>query len=43
MDDAVSGCVDVSQAADLIDAGAIRRQPAQHVIERRRHVADRRR
>src|SRR5919205_4538533 len=36
----VSGGVDVSQAPYLIDPGAIRGQPAQHVIERRGDIAD---
>ena len=42
MHHAVSDSVDVSQAANLVDPGAIRCQPAQHIIERRGDVADRR-
>ena len=40
MHHAVSRRVDVSQAANLINPGAIRRQPAQHKIKRPRDITD---
>ena len=43
MHHAVSRSVDVPQASNLSDPGTILGQPAQHIIERRRDVADGRR
>ena len=41
MHHAMSGSMDVSQTANLVDPGVIRCQPAEHIVECRRDVADR--
>ena len=42
MHDTVSRGMDVSQTPNLVDPGAIRCEPAQHIVERRGDIADRR-
>src|ERR1700692_2136072 len=41
MHHAMSGSMDISQTANLVDPGVIRCQPAEHIVECRRDVADR--